>query len=158
MILPVSAYLLRLRQQLGLRLLEHHVRVPWLDQAIEDADGEIVASPGAYEHLDALATQVKAHAQGGDIPTARQLLTKVIPERFTPYWRKDNQLEEWVRWLLAADGTRPGALLAQATDIAPLLAVLTDATDGSAEEAGALLRKEERALHRSRPSGSPHGS
>jgi AAA ATPase domain len=133
------SYLLRLRQQLGLRLLEHNVRIPWLDQAVKDADREIAASPGAYEHLDALATQISAHAQDGDIHTARQLLARVIPESFTPSWRKDSQLKEWVRWLLAAEGTRPGALLAQATDIAPMLAVLTEATDGAAEDAGALL-------------------
>lgn len=134
-----QSYLLRLRQRLGLRLLEHNVRIPWLDHAIKDADAEIAASPGAYEHLDALATQIGAHAQEGDIHTARRLLARVIPESFTPSWRKDSQLEEWVRWLLAAEGTRPGALLAQAADIAPMLAVLTEATDGAAEEAGALL-------------------
>src|SRR5262249_1061091 len=48
-------------------------------------------------------------------------------------------LREWVGWLLAAEGTSPDALLAQATDIAPMLAALTEVTDGAAETAGALL-------------------
>jgi hypothetical protein len=84
-----QSYLRRLRQRLGLRLLEHGARVPWLEQAIEDADREIAVSPGGYEHLDVLATQVNAHARAGDLSAARQLLARVIPESFTPQWRGD---------------------------------------------------------------------
>jgi len=132
-------FLRRLRQRLGLRLLEHDVRVPWLDQAISDADLEITASPGAYEHVEALATQINAHALGGDFRTARELLARVIPESFTPSWSRDSQLTEWVRWLLTAGESSPDTLPAKATDIAPMLAALTEATDGAAEDAGALL-------------------
>lgn len=134
-----QSYLRRLRQRLGLRLLEHGARVPWLEQAIGDADREIAVSPGGYEHLDALATQVSAHARAGDLSAARQLLARVIPESFAPQWRGDGHLKEWIRWLLEAYGAQPAELLAHATDIAPLLAALAEVTDGAADAAGALL-------------------
>ena len=134
-----QSYLRRLRQRLGLRLLENGAHVPWLEQAIEDADREIAVSPGGYEHLDVLATQVNAHARAGDLSAARQLLARLIPESFTPQWRGDGHLKEWIRWLLAAYGAQPAELLAHATDIAPLLAALAEVTDGAADAAGALM-------------------
>ena len=134
-----QSYLRRLRQRLGLRLFEHGARVPWLERAIEDADREIAVSPGGYEHLDVLATQVNAHARAGDLSAARQLLARLIPESFTPQWRGDGHLKEWIRWLLEAYGAQPAELLAHATDIAPLLAALAEVTDGAADAAGALM-------------------
>lgn len=134
-----QSYLRRLRQRLGLRLLEHGARVPWLEQAIEDADNEIAVSPGGYEHLDVLATQVNSHARAGDLSAARQLLARVIPESFTPQWRGDGHLKEWIRWLLEAYGAQPAELLSNATDIAPLLAALAEVTDGAADAAGAVM-------------------
>lgn len=134
-----QSYLRRLRQRLGLRLLEHGARVPWLEQAIEDADREIAVSLGGYEHLDVLATQVNAHARAGDLSAARQLLARLIPESFTPQWRGDGHLKEWIRWLLEAYGAQPAELLAHAADIAPLLAALAEVTDGAADAAGALM-------------------
>jgi hypothetical protein len=126
-------------QRLGLHMLQRGVRVAWLGDAIADADAELQQTPGAYERLDVLLTQAAAHLQAGDTATGRALLARVMPESFSPHGRKDVQLEIWVQWLVRATQSRPDALLAEAADIAPLIAALTEPTDGSAEAAAALL-------------------
>ncbi|RLK24444.1 AAA domain-containing protein [Micromonospora sp. M71_S20] len=136
---PDRTFSARQLQRLGLHILQRGVRVPWLDDAITDADAELQQTPGAYERLDLLVTQAAAHLQAGDTATGRALLARVMPESFSPHWRKDVQLEIWVQWLVRATQNRPDVLLAEAADIAPLIAALTEATDGSAEAAAALL-------------------
>ncbi|GFJ93368.1 ATP-binding protein [Phytohabitans rumicis] len=126
-------------QRLGLHILRRGVRIAWLDDAIADADAELQQTSGAYERVDLLVTQAAAHLQAGETDTGRALLARVMPESFSPHWRKDVQLEVWVQWLVRATQNRPEALLAEAVDVAPLIAALTDATDGSAEAAAELL-------------------
>ena len=99
-----QSYLRRLRQRLGLRLLEHDVRVPWLDQAIEDADRRDSGFTRWLRAPGCPGNSGQRTCAEAVISTARQLLARVIPESFTPSWRRDSQLKEWVRgcWRLTA--------------------------------------------------------
>jgi len=136
---PDNDYGARQRQTLGLYILQRGVRVAWLADAVAEVDREIEHAPGAYERLDLLVTQAAAHLQMGDTDSGRALLNRVMPESFSPHWRKDIQLEVWIQWLVRATQGNPEALLGEAEELAPLIAALTEATDGSAEAAAEIL-------------------
>ncbi|GID29950.1 hypothetical protein Abr02nite_49330 [Paractinoplanes brasiliensis] len=129
----------RQRQMLGLHILKLGVRVEWLADAVAGVDREIEQAAGAYERLDLLVTQAAAHLQMGDTTVGQELLGRVMPESFSPYWRKDVQLEVWIQWLVRATHGNPEELLREAEQLAPLIAALTEATDGSAEAAAECL-------------------
>ncbi|MFF5085042.1 AAA family ATPase [Actinoplanes sp. NPDC000266] len=127
------------RQILGLYILQHGVQPDWLAGAVAEVDREIEYAAGAYERTDLLVTQAAAHLHMGDTQMGRTLLDRVMPESFSPYWRKDPQLDVWIQWLIRATQGNPGALLSEAEELAPLIAALAEATEGSAEAAAERL-------------------
>ena len=131
------------RVEIASRLVAAGVGVPWHQAALDEL-AAVSAQDDVRTRLDSTAEVARGHLLAGDVVKAQEVARSMVPMAFGVGYRKDYQLEHWVKWLASALRADDGQRFAgDAEWLARLLRAVAPTTErahppGSAELPAAL--------------------